>query len=94
MCSLSVPQDRGRVRFQLGDACNLPAELGQFGMVLAANLVCRLPDPMAFFNRLKDLVVPGGIVVITSPYSWSEQYTPKVGRLAHNSALLLGECLY
>ena len=75
---VSTLQDRGRVRFYSGDACNLPMELGQFGMVLAANVICRLPDPMAFLNRLNDLVVPGGIVVITSPYSWSEQYTPKV----------------
>lgn len=71
-------QDRSRVRFQYGDACNLPSDLGQFGAVLAANLICRLPEPMGFFNRLKDLVLPTGILVITSPYSWLEQYTPKV----------------
>ena len=47
-------------------------------MILAANLICRLSEPMVFFNRLKDLVVPSGIVVIVSPYSWLEQYTAKV----------------
>ena len=47
-------------------------------MVLAANLICRLPRPMDFLNRLKELVVPAGIVVITSPYTWLEEYTPKV----------------
>ena len=73
-----LSQDRSRVTFQHGDACNLPEGLGQFEVVLAANLICRLPDPMGFFNRLKDLVVPTGIVVITSPYSWLEQYTAKV----------------
>ena len=61
----------------VGDACNLP-ELGQFGCVLAANVICRLPDPVPFLVRLRSMVVPSGIVVITTPYSWLEQYTPKV----------------
>ena len=61
----------------VGDGCNLP-QLGQFGCVLAANLICRLPDPLPFFLRLRSMVVEGGIVVITSPYSWLEHYTPKV----------------
>ena len=64
--------------FQVGDACALPSDIGKFGMVLAANVICRLPEPMAFFNRLKDLVVPAGILVIVSPYTWLEQFTPKV----------------
>ena len=70
-------QDRTRVQFTVGDACNLP-QLGQFGCVFAGNLICRLPEPMKFFERLSDLIVPGGILVITSPYTWLEQYTPKV----------------
>lgn len=77
-CSFFSSQDRSRVSFKVGDACSLPSDLGQFGMVLAANLICRLPRPMDFLNRLKELVVPAGIVVITSPYTWLEEYTPKV----------------
>ena len=64
--------------FQQGDACNLPSDLGQFGCVLAANLVCRLPNPYKFLDRLPSLVAPGGILVITGPYTWLEQFTPKV----------------
>ena len=66
--------------FYHGNACNLPSNLGQFGCVLAANLVCRLPNPYQFLDRLSSLVAPGGTLVITSPYSWFEQYTPKVCR--------------
>jgi putative 4-mercaptohistidine N1-methyltranferase len=69
--------DRDRCVFMQGDACNLSPDLGQFGCVLGANMVCRLPDPMVFLNRLRSLVVPGGIVVLVSPYTWLEQYTPK-----------------
>ncbi|XP_074630996.1 uncharacterized protein LOC141889566 [Acropora palmata] len=69
--------DRSRVSFFHGDACNLPEDLGEFGCVLAANLVCRLPNPYQFLDRLPSLVAPGGTLIITSPYSWSEQFTPK-----------------
>ncbi|XP_067897469.1 uncharacterized protein [Heterodontus francisci] len=74
-----VPKDidRSRCFFRQGDACNLPTDLGSFGCVLAGNLICRLPDPFAFFHRLPGLVAPGGILVITSPYTWLEQFTPK-----------------
>ena len=65
----------------MGDACSLPRDIGQFGMVLAANLICRLPNPRAFLDQLKDLVLPAGIAVITSPYTWLQEYTPKVSKL-------------
>jgi len=79
-------QDRSRLSFYQGDACNLPSDLGQFGCVLAANLVCRLPNPYQFLDRLPSLVAPGGTLVITSPYSWLEEFTPKVS-LCENSSL-------
>jgi len=66
------------VTFEQGDACNLRSDIGEFGCVLGANLLCRLPTPLDFLDRLPDIVVPGGIVVLTSPYSWLEEYTPKV----------------
>ena len=76
---ISGSQNRTAVSFMVGDACQLP-NLGQFDCVLAANLICRLLDPMKFFQRLPDMIVPGGILVITSPYTWLEQYTPEVDR--------------
>ena len=71
-------QDRKRCHFQQGDACNLPLDLGQFGCVVGANLVCRLPDPMDFLNRVPGLVASGGVLVLTTPASWDPAFTPKV----------------
>jgi SAM-dependent methyltransferase len=65
------------VRYQQGDACALPADLGAFDFVLMANLIDRLPDPAACLSRARDLVAAGGWLVITSPYTWLEQYTPR-----------------
>ena len=64
--------------FEQGDACNLRSDIGQFGCVQGANVLCRLPNPLDFLNRLPSLVVPGGIVVLVSPYTWLEEYTSKV----------------
>lgn len=75
---VSAPRDvdRSRVRFETGDAHDLRDDLGQFDVVLMANLIDRLREPRACLRRLPALVVPGGQLVITSPYTWLEQYTP------------------
>jgi SAM-dependent methyltransferase len=47
-----------RVRFTEGDAMKLPSDLGMFDRVHAANLICRLPEPLKLLARLPDLVKP------------------------------------
>ena len=85
--------DRTRVDFRQGDACALPPSLlggggdsadaqnfqnfGRHDAVLAANLLCRLPDPEAFLRDCAKLVRPDGVLVLVSPYSWLEAWTPK-----------------
>jgi len=69
-----------RIRFVQGDACNLPSAEdlgGPFHIVHAANLLCRLPDPMRFLSRLPALTTADALVVFISPFSWLPQYTPK-----------------
>jgi len=65
------------VRFESGDACNLRADLGSFDLVLMANLIDRLPDPALCLERLPGLISSGGWLVLTSPYTWLEEYTPR-----------------
>jgi len=69
---------RDRVSFHQGDALHLPKSLGSFDLVLAANLIDRLPDPKTFLSKLlPNLVSPKGHVLLTSPYTWTSEYTPK-----------------
>ena len=68
--------DARRVSFEVGDAMSLRSELGAFDVVLAANLVCRLPEPMRFLERLPDLVAPGGQLLLATPFSWLTEFTP------------------
>jgi putative 4-mercaptohistidine N1-methyltranferase len=68
---------RHRAHFFVGDACALPPELGHFDLVLAANLIDRLPHPARFLAQLPELLRPGGQLLLTSPYTWMEDFTPK-----------------
>jgi putative 4-mercaptohistidine N1-methyltranferase len=72
-----VGVDKSRLRFEQGDATELRPDLGAFDTVLAANLLCRLPEPRRALARFPELVKPGGRLIITSPYTWLEEYTPR-----------------
>ena len=65
-----------KLRFQQGDAMDLPADLGSFDRVHAANLLCRLPEPERLLARLPLLVKPGGELVLATPCTWLEEFTP------------------
>jgi SAM-dependent methyltransferase len=73
-----------------GDACNLKSLYTGYDLVFAGNLVDRLYDPAMFLELIGDRVLPGGLLVITSPYTWLEEYTPKSkwlgGRREHGEA--------
>jgi putative 4-mercaptohistidine N1-methyltranferase len=66
-----------RVAFEVGDAMALRDNLGSFDVVLAANLIDRLSHPTSFLERLPSLVKTGGQLILTSPYTWLEEFTPR-----------------
>lgn len=68
--------DPARLVFQQGDAMALPDDLGPFDRVHAANLLCRLPEPSRLLARLPSLVKPGGELVLATPCTWLEEFTP------------------
>lgn len=68
--------DRSRVNFEQGDAQSIREDIGQFDLVIACNLICRLPDPMRLLRRLPELIKPEGQLFMTTPFTWLEEYTP------------------
>jgi 5-histidylcysteine sulfoxide synthase/putative 4-mercaptohistidine N1-methyltranferase len=77
-----VPADaaaRAKCAFRAMDACCLSPDLGTFDCVLLGNLLCRLPSPKACLGRMSGangLVRPGGVLLITTPFTWLESCTP------------------
>lgn len=65
-----------RCEFFQGDACALDLTQ-QYDCITAANLIDRLPHPTQFLSALEKIVKPGGVVVLTSPYTWLQEYTPQ-----------------
>lgn len=67
--------DRARIQFVVGDALNIDPALGNFDAIIAANLLCRVPSGEKLFQQLEGRLNKGGILLLVSPYSWSEEAT-------------------
>ncbi len=63
--------------FAQGDACNLKPNYKDFDLVFAANLIDRLYEPAKFLDDVHTRILPGGLLMIASPYTWLEEHTPK-----------------
>lgn len=61
----------------LTPSCGIPPIVGTFDLIIAANLLCRLPSPAKFLQSVPSFLKPGGTFILISPYSWLEEYTSK-----------------
>jgi 5-histidylcysteine sulfoxide synthase/putative 4-mercaptohistidine N1-methyltranferase len=77
LSELGLAQLRERVDFYQADACNLPEKFTGYDLILAANLIDRLYSPRKFLTTIHERLNPGGLLVITSPYTWLEEFTKK-----------------
>ena len=57
-----------KILFECKDVANVLKNPHKFDVVLAANLLCRLPDPKDFLLKISQLVAPFGQLILTSPY--------------------------
>jgi len=75
--------DRQRVKFAVGDATDLHFEKSalSFDVVLMANLIDRVDSPRRCLAQLASIVKQSGQLVITSPYTWLEEFTPRAAWL-------------
>lgn len=68
---------RDRVDFVCADALSLPPECAGYDLVFAGNLIDRLYNPRHFLSSIHQRLVPGGLLVLTSPYTWLSDFTPR-----------------
>ncbi|MDD5285085.1 MAG: 5-histidylcysteine sulfoxide synthase [Desulfuromonadaceae bacterium] len=77
LSELGLEGTRERVQFFQADVCNLPDKFTGYDLILAANLIDRLYSPRRFLSTIHERMNPDGLLVIASPYSWSEEFTRK-----------------
>ncbi|MCZ8014355.1 MAG: 5-histidylcysteine sulfoxide synthase [Limnobacter sp.] len=75
--TLGLADTASRVEFWQGDACNLKDAFSGFDLILAANLIDRLYSPRRFLDTVAARLNPGGLLVLSSPYTWLEEYTKR-----------------
>ena len=76
-----------KVSFWQADACNLKPLYRGYDLIFAGNLIDRLYAPGRFLADLHTRIERGGLLILTSPYTWLEEFTPKeewIGGLKRN----------
>lgn len=66
-----------KAAFFQGDACALAQRFSGYDLVMATNLIDRLYQPELFLTTIHERINDDGILVLTSPYTWKEEYTQK-----------------
>jgi putative 4-mercaptohistidine N1-methyltranferase len=64
-----------KVDFYQADACNLKPLYTGYDLVLACNLIDRLYDPAKFLTMIHERINKGGLLILTSPYTWLQEFT-------------------
>ena len=77
LADLGLTGVRNKVEFYQGDACNLKPHYAGYDLILAANLIDRLYNPASFLRTVHERINSGGVLMITTPCTWLEEYTPR-----------------
>lgn len=77
LANLGLDGVRDKVEFWQGDAHNLKEQFTDYDLVLACNLIDRLYEPERFLKHITGKINPKGLLVLLSPYTWLEEFTPK-----------------
>lgn len=75
--SMGLEKEAEKVSFWQADACNLKPLYKGYDLIFAGNLIDRLYNPKKFLSDLNERLNDGGMFIMTSPYTWLEEFTPK-----------------
>jgi len=75
--SLNLLSNKNRVSFHQGDALDLDPSFQNYDLIFCSNLIDRLQNPLLFLQNIQSRLNKNGLLVILSPYTWLEEYTPK-----------------
>ncbi|RUM45671.1 MAG: putative 4-mercaptohistidine N1-methyltransferase [Desulfocapsa sp.] len=76
LAELQLEAQSNKVQFFQEDACHLSPRHKQYNLIFAGNLIDRLENPKIFLKSIHHYLAPGGLLVMSSPYTLLEEYTP------------------
>lgn len=80
--TISAPELAGRdVTFVLADALNPPVQAEAFDAVVALNVLDNVRTPTTLIGQLDALLKPGGVALLSTPFSWDSAFTDDGERL-------------
>ena len=74
---IGLNKSYNNITFLQQDATNLKPIYKDYDLVIAVNLIDRLNEPLAFLKEIGSRINKNGVLLIASPYTWLEEYTPK-----------------
>ena len=77
LSQFGLEDTKEKVSFWQADACNLKPIYEGFDLIFGGNLIDRLYDPKKFLDALASRLNEDGVLILTSPYTWQEESTPK-----------------
>ncbi len=77
LSTFGLENEAKKVSFSQADACNLKPIYKDFDLIFGGNLIDRLYDPKKFLDSMAERINKGGLLILTSPYTWQEESTPK-----------------
>ena len=72
-----LEKEAKKIEFWQADACNLKPFYKEYDLIFAGNLIDRLYNPKLFLDDIAHRLNHGGLFIMTSPYTWLEEFTPK-----------------
>lgn len=77
LADLGLAATAERVAFWQGDASNLKPQFTGYDLIFAGNLIDRMVSPRRFLESVHERLNPGGLLVLTSPYTWLPEFTAR-----------------
>ncbi len=79
--SIRAPSAVANVQLVCGDVLDPPFAPGQFGRVVALNVLDSVRSPRALLHHIHQLALPGAEIILASPYAWRDDIVPVEERL-------------
>ncbi|MGA7178001.1 MAG: 5-histidylcysteine sulfoxide synthase [Thiobacillaceae bacterium] len=77
LADLGLEDVAAKVSFWQGDASNLKSLFNDYDLIFAGNLIDRLYSPRRFLESIHERLNDRGLLVLTSPYTWLEEFTAR-----------------